>query len=89
MPISHSNRSEFKIKNQNFVLIDMWNVPTASKNLLSVHKLCTDNSVLVEFDAESVTIGNQETKEELMKGNSNGGLYQLPVQIDKTNGKRW
>lgn len=49
------------------------------KVLLSIHKLCGDNKVLVEFDSHKVQIKELNTDEVICKGREHGGMYKLLV----------
>lgn len=52
-----------------------------SKNLVSLHRLCVDNVVSVEFDKQMVRIRNVKTKELIAEGEGENGLYQLPLEM--------
>ena len=58
-------------------LNNILHVPSASKNLVSVHKLARDNNAFLEFHPNFFLIKDQETKEILHWGRSKGGLYPL------------
>jgi hypothetical protein len=47
------------------------------KNLLSVRKFTTDNSVLVEFDPLGVSMKDLDSKNTLLRCDSSGPLYTL------------
>jgi hypothetical protein len=49
MVISHTGYSKLQTPHSTFHLNDILCIPSASKNLLSIHKLCPDNNVFIEF----------------------------------------
>ena len=51
--------------------------PDIIKNLLSVRKFTTDNSVSVEFDPLVVSVKDLRTRNTLLRCNSSGPLYTL------------
>ena len=52
-------------------------MPQITKPLLSVQKFCRDNHVYFEFHASMFYIKDLITKEVLLSGQSNDGLYVL------------
>jgi histone deacetylase 1/2 len=58
-------------------LNNILHVPNASKNLASVHRLCLDNNIYIEFHAWFFLIKDQATRRTLFKGPCHGGLYPL------------
>jgi histone deacetylase 1/2 len=58
-------------------LKNILHVPSASKNLLSIHKLARDNDVFVEFHAYFFLIKDRATRRILFRGPCYGGLYPL------------
>lgn len=52
-----------------------------SHNLISVHKLCSGNSIIVEFHADSAFVKKAYTKQVLAKGRTRDGLYTLDGQV--------
>jgi hypothetical protein len=60
-------------------------VPSASKNLLSTHKIALDNNAFVEFHPSFFLIKDQATQEILFRGPCHGGLYPLvPVSMESS-----
>jgi hypothetical protein len=53
-------------------------VPQATKNLISVHKLASDNSAFLEFHPNFFLIKDQATKNIILRGRCHNGLYPLP-----------
>lgn len=60
MKISHLGNSLGSASGHNFYMNDVLLISKASKNLLLVNRLCNDNNVRVEFDAQKVTIYDRE-----------------------------
>lgn len=89
MLISHSGKSGFSSGQRIFMLNDLLLVPTASKNLLSVYQFFIDTNVFLEFDSLSVRVKDVVTKEMLLEGNQENGLYQLPVKISRVLLHSW
>jgi histone deacetylase 1/2 len=52
-------------------------VPSASKNLLSAHKIALDNNAFIEFHPFFFFIKDRATKKIVFKGPCHGGLYPL------------
>ncbi|KAI5333019.1 hypothetical protein L3X38_023149 [Prunus dulcis] len=60
-------------------LPSLFHVPKLKANLLSVHELCKDNNCLITFDASSFCIQDKLTKQIVLQGKSNQGLYHIPL----------
>jgi hypothetical protein len=58
-------------------ILNILHVPSASKNLLSVHRLALDNHVFLEFHPFFFLIKDLVTRRTLFKGPCHGGLYPL------------
>lgn len=54
MQIRHVGDYTIKVNSQSITLKDILIVPSSSKNLLSIKKLCNDNQVWVGFDSNKV-----------------------------------
>ena len=63
--------------NRNLHLNNVLYVQQASKSLVSVHKLASDNNVFLEFHPNYFFIKDRETKRVLLQGRCEGGLYPL------------
>lgn len=63
------------------ILKEILSVKEATRNLLSIQKLCTDNKVCVKFDEQRVTIHDLLTNEVLKEEKVRNELY--PVQQNK------
>lgn len=72
--VFHNCKNRFELNN---ILL----VPTATKNLSFVHKLCNDNWVITEFDNERVKVRNKDSGEVILEGMEKSGLYCLPIGI--------
>lgn len=78
--ISDSGKCTMMCKGREFRLKDILVVPEISKNLLLIHQLCTDSPVSVEFDKHRERIRDPVTKEMVVEGKQEDGLYQLPMK---------
>ncbi|WVZ92939.1 LOW QUALITY PROTEIN: hypothetical protein U9M48_038969 [Paspalum notatum var. saurae] len=83
MNISHIGHSVVKTPSRDLHLNNILYVPQANKNLVSVHKLKTDNSVFLEFHPNFFLVKDQATKTTLLKGRCHKGLYPLPSSFPK------
>ena len=77
MVIKHIGHSTLCTPHASLHLKNILHVPSASKNLLSVHKLTHDNDVFLEFHPFFFLIKDQATRRTLFKGPCHGGLYPL------------
>jgi hypothetical protein len=77
MKINHIGRSILHTPNSSLHLKNILDVPSASKNLLSVHKLTLDNHVFIEYHPFFFLIKDLDTQRILIKGPCQGGLYPL------------
>lgn len=66
MLISKSGSSAFSPNSRRFLLNDMLLVPSSTKNLLSVRKVCADNSVFVEITVQRVVV--RDTQKLVLEG---------------------
>jgi histone deacetylase 1/2 len=78
MNIDHIGRAIVRTPNCNLKLNNVLHVPSAKKNLVSVHRLATDNRAFLEFHPNFFLIKDQATKKTLLEGKCRGGLYPLP-----------
>jgi hypothetical protein len=53
-------------------------VPSASKNLISVHQFSTDNNASLEYFPNCFLIKNLDTRKVLFRGQCRDGLYTIP-----------
>jgi hypothetical protein len=85
MHISHIGHSIVRTPHHSFDLNAILHVPSASKNLLSVHRFTLDNHVFIEFHPFFFLIKDQSTRRILFKGPCHGGLYPLMPISDKSS----
>ncbi|WVZ51721.1 hypothetical protein U9M48_002836, partial [Paspalum notatum var. saurae] len=78
MIINHIGQAIVHTPSHNLHLNNVLHVPDASKNLISVHRLATDNNAYLEFHPDFFLIKDQATKRTLLRGRCRGGLYPLP-----------
>ncbi|WVZ77133.1 hypothetical protein U9M48_025033 [Paspalum notatum var. saurae] len=79
MKISHVGQSTIHTPNRNLHLKNILHVPNSSKNLVSVHRLATDNNVFLEFHPNFFLIKDQGSRSTLLRGPCKQGLYPLPT----------
>lgn len=79
MPIIHMRLVIiYKTDQQFLILNDIVVIPSASKNLLSIQRLCSENHVIIRFDAQKVEIKERESGRIILEGSSRDGiLYEL------------
>jgi histone deacetylase 1/2 len=77
MQISHIGHSTIHTPSRSLNLKNILHVPSSKKNLLSVHRLASDNNVFLEFHPDFFCIKDQETKNILLRGPCRRGLYPL------------
>jgi histone deacetylase 1/2 len=97
MHISHIGHSTIHTPSRSLNLRNILHVPSSKKNLVSVHRLASDNNVFLEFHPDFFCIKDQETKNILLRGPCRRGLYPLtPTSVveqafgvNKTSLDRW
>lgn len=62
-----------------FLLKDILHCPNASANLLSINKFCLDNNCWFALTGSSFTMKDNLTREVLLQGPSENGLYPIPL----------
>ena len=65
---------------KNLHLQNVLHVPSANKNLVSIHRLTSDNNTYVEFHPHHFFIKDRATKKTIHQGRCEGGLYPLRPQ---------
>jgi histone deacetylase 1/2 len=85
MDIHHIGQSLYHTPNRSFQLKNILHVPDATKNLLSTHKLASDNHAFIEHWPDFFSIKDQDTKKILLQGRSVGGLYPMPASSWSSN----
>jgi hypothetical protein len=96
MSISHIGNSIIHTPNRDFSFNKILHVPTASKNLVSVHKFTTDNHVFIEFHPTFFCAKDLDMKDLLLHGRCQDDLYPMPHHvvsqvhhITKPTASRW
>jgi hypothetical protein len=84
MKISNVGRTILHTPHRRLHLKNILHVPTANKNLASVHKLTSDNDALFEFHPNLFLIKDRVTKRVIHQGKCEGGLYPLWLQKAKS-----
>jgi hypothetical protein len=77
MHISHIGHSSIQTPNRELHLKNNLHVPSATKNLVSIHKLAINNDAFLEFHPWHFLIKNWTTKKILLIGQCEGGLYPI------------
>jgi histone deacetylase 1/2 len=77
MDISHVGHSFVHSPPHKMHLHNVLHVPTASKDLVSVHRLAKDNNVFIEFHPDQFFVKEAVTKKTLLKGKAKGSLYPI------------
>jgi histone deacetylase 1/2 len=78
MRISHIGQSTIHTPARQLCLKNILHVPSTKKNLVSVHRLASDNNVFFEFHPDHFLIKDRDTKSTLLEGPCRKGLYPLP-----------
>lgn len=81
MRICHIGSCTLPYSHFTFLLRNILHVPTFTNNLLSLSKLLSDNSILIEFFSSYCVIKDRETLKELLQVKLISGLYALPPLI--------
>ena len=79
MEIKHIGQSVIYTPTRDLTLKHVLHVPEASKNLISVHRLATDNNAHLEFHPDFFLVKDQTSKKVLLRGKCKRGLYPLPL----------
>jgi transposase InsO family protein len=77
IPINNIGNGQLCTKFYNFRLHNLLHSSKISSNLLSVHKLCTDNNCSCYFDSNKFLIQDLPSGKVLYKGLSRNGLYPI------------
>jgi hypothetical protein len=83
MDISFIGQTTFPTPSRNILLKGILYVSKSKKNLVSVHRLTSDNSVFLELHPTLFLIKDQQTRMILLKGRCIGGLYPIPIAAIK------
>lgn len=77
MRITHISHSTIPTSSHPLRLNDILHVPSVSRNLLSVKKICHDNNICFEFHPSYFLVKDRATRVVLLRGGCRGGLYNL------------
>jgi histone deacetylase 1/2 len=77
MEIKHIGHGVLNFPTSRLHLKNILHVPSASKDLLSVHRLANDNNVFFEFHPKHYCVKDQETRTTLLTGPCKNGLYPV------------
>jgi hypothetical protein len=78
MRISHIGQSTIHTLARNLHLKDILHVPCTKKNLVSIHRLASDNNVSFKFHLDFFFIKDRDTRNTLLEVSCRKGLYPLP-----------
>lgn len=81
--IAHTGSSYILTKAGDLVLIDLFNVPQLTINLIWVRKLCLDKNVSIEFFPNSFYAKDLANGMAILEGGVEDVLYKLPSIISK------
>ena len=84
MSISHIGKSIIRTPKRDFSFNNILHVPSAQKNLVSVQKFTTDNDVFLEFHPTFFCVKDLHTKNLLLQGRCQDGIYPLPSSTAQT-----
>jgi histone deacetylase 1/2 len=88
MKISNVGRTVLHTPHKMLHLQNVLHVPATNKNLASVHRLTSDNNVLVEFHPNLFLIKDRVTKRIIHQGRREGGLYPLRLQSEEAKSRK-
>jgi len=77
MTINHVGHSVLQSTVRNIHLNNVLHVPSATKNLVSAHRLVKDNNAFLELHPKYFSLKEQVTRKTLLEGECEGGLYPL------------
>jgi hypothetical protein len=78
MDITRIGKSIIPISLHNLFINNVLHVPSAQKNLISVHRFTLDNDTFIEFHPFFFLIKDQKMRRVLLCEQCKGGLYPLP-----------
>ena len=90
LQIANTGSSLFSTPKSNFYLHNILHCPQASSNLLSIQKFCRDNHCYFILTSNYFLIKDMRTKEILLQGPSEAGLYPIyfkQLQSNKVKSK--
>jgi hypothetical protein len=77
MEINHIGHSVLNSPSSKLHLRNILHVPQANKNIVSVNRFTCDNNVFLEFHPDRFLIKDQETKNTILQGRCERGLYPI------------
>jgi histone deacetylase 1/2 len=77
MEIQHIGHGTSRSPTRNLHLNNILHVPSANKDLLSVHRIANDNNVFFEFHPKHFCVKDQEKRRVLLTGPCKNGLYSV------------
>jgi hypothetical protein len=77
MRISHVGKSFVHTPRRDLLLNNVLYIPEANKNLISVHRLTSDNRAFIEYHPDHLLIKDQAIRKVLHRACCEGGLYPL------------
>lgn len=96
LPITHVGTLIIYFENIPFKLTNVLCVPSLSRNIISISRLCLDNQILIQFFSYHFVIKDFHSHHPLLHGTSNRGLYQLRstaspsvFHMQKNKGSNW
>jgi len=79
LKITHSGSLSLPFPQCTFQVQDTLCVPTINQNLISVHHFTKHDNVFLEFHPSCFFIKDQQTRETLLQGPCENGVYPLPL----------
>jgi hypothetical protein len=78
MDICNIGHAVIKIPIKSLHLKNILHVPTIQKNLVSIHRLTSDNHVSLEYFPRYFLVKDLEMRRVLLRGRCKDGIYPLP-----------
>lgn len=78
LDISNTGSTQFPSETRNLHLNNVLHVDAIAQNLFSVHKLCTENKVLVKFSPSSFQVKDLNSGAMMVQGRTKDGGYMWP-----------
>lgn len=88
MDIIHVSQSSIESNSRLLRLKNVLHVPQLNKNLLSVHKITNNNQVSLEFYPNSFLMKDLTTRETLLQGQFENGLYPIKTPAKNQESSR-
>lgn len=77
--ISHTGFTSLPSPSRSFHLQNVLCVPNMTRNLISIAKFCSTNHASIEFFSSHFSVKDLQTKEVLLIGRCNDGVYEWPA----------